>query len=430
MIRCINIDWLEVYCLESISEPRDAEYYRAQQYKVDVRAYGTPQYREMFTVYDGDEPFCEIRRDPYSIKGQGGIFDARACHIRLVNRACYRPYPIDDLRAFLLAHGYEYKCVSRIDIALDFTVFDNGEYPSNFVLQYMSGKFAKVNQSAMAAHGFDTWTGRNFNSIKWGAASSPITTKLYNKSMELRRVQDKPYIRDAWRAAGLDESGRDVWRIEFALTAQMQSQRAKRTGEYKRKNLSDYDTREKLWLQFVALYAKYFDFRQVEYTTGKDGAVVLRRKYDCARAVLVKYSPNDVPFEPARNQTERPRPNRTLKVVANTIYRIATDPHTPKQVATSTITVYAWLSRMFSTEELLILQNEIAQSPSAPWLSKLDARSKRRRDRRLLQRLLSDHGYILPSDDAKRLHLLKEEAAFYTQPAFMSGYDYFDQTPF
>ena len=68
----------------------DAAFFVEQGYEVKAREYGTPQYREMFTILDGDHfPMYEIRRNPYSIKANGGVFDARACHIRLSNRQCY-----------------------------------------------------------------------------------------------------------------------------------------------------------------------------------------------------------------------------------------------------------------------------------------------------------------------------------------------------
>ena len=91
-MKLVNLDWLEVYCLEpaGLAIP-DAAFFVAQGFEVKAREYGTPQYREMFTIFDGDHfPMYEIRRNPYSIKANGGIFNARACHIRLSNRQCYQ----------------------------------------------------------------------------------------------------------------------------------------------------------------------------------------------------------------------------------------------------------------------------------------------------------------------------------------------------
>ena len=91
MIRCINIDWLECYCLEdAIGYPHDADYFRNKGWEVREREYGTPMYEQMFTLYDHyGEPFVEVRRKPKSMNTAKGIFDQFACHVRLVNRACY-----------------------------------------------------------------------------------------------------------------------------------------------------------------------------------------------------------------------------------------------------------------------------------------------------------------------------------------------------
>ena len=67
-MRCVNIDWLEVYALEDASKfPCNAEYFRSQGYIVREREYGTRQYHEMFTLLDDNmNPFMEIRRNPKS----------------------------------------------------------------------------------------------------------------------------------------------------------------------------------------------------------------------------------------------------------------------------------------------------------------------------------------------------------------------------
>lgn len=312
MKRCINIDWLEIYCLESYDHfPCDAEYFRQQGYQVKKRDYGTPQYREMFTIYENDEPFIEIRRNPYSLKREGGIFENNACHIRLSNRACYDMSPIDTLRAFLVAHNYTYKSISRIDICCDFNTFDDGGNVQEFVTQYMRGDVSKVNQPRLSAHGNDTWAdGRVINSLKWGSQSSPNTTKLYNKTLELQQGGDKPYIRQRWKDAGLNLS-KDIWRIEFSLTSQFQTLRNKKTGEILKKDISAYDKGYKLMQQFFYIYARYFDFRHVERTRNGN----LKPKYKCMKRMCLQYHPHDIIYTPTRNLRKEPKPDRTAKIL-------------------------------------------------------------------------------------------------------------------
>ncbi len=322
MKRVCNIDWLEVYCFEDFENyPTNAEYYTKKGYEVRIRDYGTPQYSEMFTVYEDGQPFVEIRRHPYSTRENGGIFEYNSCHIRLANCACYKKNPINRLRAFLLAHGYMYKSISRIDICLDFQQFDGSVSVEDFCLDYMRGKYSKVNQNRLHCHGVDQWNGRFMNSFKWGANRSPNNTKLYNKSMELKECGDKPYIRDVWEQAGFD-MGRNVWRIEFSMTSQFQNLKNLKNGEIVKKDLTSYDTPFKLLYQFFVMYNRYFDFRKVEFT--EDGGY--KRKYECERVTLIR--PNlkeDVCFVPCRPPKMNAEPGRTVKTLIKKLEEISTD---------------------------------------------------------------------------------------------------------
>lgn len=304
-MKCINLDWVEVHCQEGTST-KDADYFR-QWYLVDVRAYGTPLYREMFTICHSETrkdgklkktPLIEIRRNPISARGNGGcVLDKDSCHIKLCNNVCYMSDPIGFLMQFLNVHGYILRNITRIDLALDFTQFEGDiKAPQDFISDYLAGKYSKINQSRISAHGQSGWLSMCFNSLKWGSLTSMVTTKLYNKSMELREVGDKPYIRATWANCGLpsqlyEEDGKtpskpDVWRVEYSI-------RASKNFVMKRKNetlsqidvflcdnsLDIYRDRFELYSIFVALSAHYFDFRIVEYNDeGKP-----KRKDRCAQ---------------------------------------------------------------------------------------------------------------------------------------------------
>lgn len=326
-IRVINIDWLEVYGLESI--PLTPEYFTSKGYKVEVRSFGTPQYSQMFTLKKDGYDLFEVRRLPYSIKSMGGIFMDGSCHIRLTNFACYFKNPVNLIREFFASHHIQYRSISRIDICMDFNSFDDADMPcpKDFVKRYMRGDISKVNQNRMAAHGIDRWDGRDINSLKWGSQSSPNTTKLYNKSLELRQSGGKPYIEQCWLEGGLDLS-KDVWRIEFSMTSQFQTLKNKKTGELVKKDLSSYDTKEKILDQFRYLYAKYFDFRQVMLT----GKGTYMRKYDCPRISNFYFSAHDVAFEPKRNPTEQKKPSRTLTILTNLLMKMMDETEIPTYI--------------------------------------------------------------------------------------------------
>lgn len=298
-MRCVNLDWLEVYCLESMCCSRDAAYFQAKGIEVKARAYGTPQYREVFTLYDKFHmPFIEVRRNPYSIKSQGGIFEPRACHIRLANRALYQPNPVGDLRRFLLENDYEFKSLSRVDICCDFNSFDDGTKPEKFIDKLMKETFWKINQSRIhphgveyaykgnkkvdgmqiAAHAADKLRERIFNSIKWGHPSSCITTKIYDKTLELQQNKPKKYIQSLWRLFGLqNDESTHVWRVEFSLNSQIKNFVRLDSGELIYMSLTTIDNREKCTALFLALAQQYFHFKKRVLT--RNGTV--QRKDRC-----------------------------------------------------------------------------------------------------------------------------------------------------
>lgn len=269
-MKCVNIDWLEVFCSENtLCTP---EYFMSRGYNVKLRPYGTPQYSMMFSIQDeAKRDIIEIRRCPYSLKSQGGIFNENDCHIRLSNRTCYCPDPIGYLRRFLLDHGYRLKLISRIDICLDFATFDNGMSPEFFVSEYMRGAFLKLHQSrlhsygsdyevSLAAHGNDTIKTKVWNSLSWGSKKSSITTKMYNKSLEMRQKKKKHYIINQWEKAGLRPGENDIWRIEFSLSSAIKGYVRIEDGELLPSSLSLYDNEDKLWRAWSGCASRLFVF--------------------------------------------------------------------------------------------------------------------------------------------------------------------------
>lgn len=328
-VRCLNIDWLELYCEESITDfPHDAGYFIRKGYEVRERDYGTRQYEEMFTVCDKEgHGFLEIRRKPVSGKQaerNKGIFSEFSCHLKLVNRYCYAPNAIDLLSDFLQLHGYVIKRIFRFDLALDFEKFDDNTDPNAFLKRYLDGKFTKVNQSAISAHGADRWEGRLWNSVSWGAAKSMVSTKMYDKTIELSQVKDKPYIRYAWLCSGLvddmqnltkiGEDGKPykphIWRLEFSIRSSAKgwvfiedcSGKSTQTEQVPH-TIDTYDTAEKRLFAFQMLARHYFHFKY--YEAGK-------RKDLCKDRVLFKWGPTDCVCKLDRLLTDRPKDRSLL----------------------------------------------------------------------------------------------------------------------
>lgn len=330
--RCVNLDWLEVYAHESPdSYPHDAAFFMNRGWEVVVRPYGTRVYDQMFTLYDRDhEPLLEIRRLPAGAFDPGKlcILDPYSCHIRLHNRTCYREDAADFLQAFMVKYGFDFQRISRVDICLDFTRFDRGDDPGIFLQRYMAGRYSKLNQANISAHGLDQWDGRFWNSVSWGARSSMVQTKFYNKTKELREGRDKVYIRQAWALAGLvddfqtlikrkadgTEYTPDVWRVEFSVMSSVKGWVVLEDCHGKRKQLRSvrntlacYRTKPLLLDMFASLASHYFFFKHF---------VAGRRKDRCETKVLFDFTEQNDFYRIEKPATSRQPDNVLLRLKA------------------------------------------------------------------------------------------------------------------
>ena len=319
--RCVNLDWLEVCAIEPIDSPHDPNYFRACGFVVEVRGYGTKVWEEMFTLLGEDGlGIIEVRRKPKS-----EIIAQNICHLRLVNRACYFPDAADLMKRFLDQYGYEFHHITRVDICLDFEKFDYGDDPQVFLQRYIEKKYSKINQANIATRGADKWEGRDWNSVSWGAPSSDIGTKFYNKTMELydpiTKRYGKPYIRQQWEAAGMvddgtmmikyDKTGKpytpQIWRVEFSIRSSVRSWfviwlDGKRNHKQSIRNTLDmYDSKEKLLILFASLSQHYFHFKHLIkrykfYEEGHSSGYPVR-KDRCPDKLLFRWNQNQTTFK-------------------------------------------------------------------------------------------------------------------------------------
>lgn len=307
------MDWLEVHAREPIGMPRDAMYFINRNYQVRERGYGTRVYREMFTILaPNDEPLLEVRRAPASA-GLAGIHDENECHIRLCNRTCYFDNAASFLENFLSVHEYTDVRISRVDICNDFVMFDKGDDPQAFVRRYFKHRYAKINQGRIAGHGEDTWSGQQWNSLAWGSRTSLVTTKLYNKTLELYDPKldryGKPYIREAWYRSGyIDDIQRctkdgepvNVWRVEFSLRSAVKNWvKIILDGDDEKiqslKNTLDvYNSRDKILVMFASLARHYFHFKKFSRN---------KRKDRCPDKVLFDFSDENIIYKIGKNDT-------------------------------------------------------------------------------------------------------------------------------
>lgn len=320
MERCVNIDWLELYVMEDpMKYPMNAEYWR-KFYEVDERSYGTPLYKEMLTIKYHGQRWIEVRRAPHHLKEMGGVLTRGSMHIKMVNRFLYKENPIERIVSFCDEHHLTIKNITRIDVCCDLQRFDNRMKPLTLIHQYMRGETSKMNMANIRAFGTDAWDGREWNSLSWGSPHSQVSTKLYNKTKEIKDSGQKGYIVEMWKQFGFDISA-DVWRVEFSLKSQAKTIVKTDTGEFIPMTIDKWLSKANWVFFFHALCSHYFDFRKVEYT--KDGN--LKRKDRCQQKVLFDLKETEVNWSFFRdnlktdmNRTEKMLRKYCLKIVEDT----------------------------------------------------------------------------------------------------------------
>lgn len=357
-VRCINLDWLEVTVLEPPEQPHDANYFRACGCFVVEREYGTRVWGEMFTIEGTDHlPFMEVRRNPKS-----DIIAPNVAHLRFVNRVCYFPNAARIMADFIQSYHYTFNHIARVDICGDFEHFDYGDKPADFMRRFMEGRYSKINQANIHAHGSDEWAGRVWNSLSWGSPSSDIGTKFYNKTLELydpvTKSYSKPYIRQAWAGAGLIDNPTtcekrkpdgttyvpDIWRVEFSIRSSVRRWFSIRlNGKEKdiqsiRNTLDMYDTDEKLLVMFAALSEHYFHFKHLIkryrfYNEGKSDGYALR-KDRCPDKLLFNWQRVQLSYKIDKSQVAGgDKPNRHIMLLLSQLkaYRDTTHDTTIRQ---------------------------------------------------------------------------------------------------
>ena len=384
------MDWLEVHAREPVTKPHDANYFRSCGYIVHEREYGTRVYKEMFVLEGTDgENLLEVRRNPAS-SGLNGIHDINECHIRLVNRTCYFDDAAEAFARFLDTHSYTDIRISRVDICLDFVRFDKGDDPQAFVRRYFRHKYAKINQGRISGHGDDTWTGQEWNSLSWGSKTSAVTTKMYNKTMELYDAKTdtfaKPYIRQAWLLCGfIDDMQRvtlnnervQVWRVEFSLRSAVKNwipieiDGNEKNYQSIRNTLECYQGRDRILVMFASLANHYFHFKK--YKQGQ-------RKDRCKDKILFDFSGEQVTYKIGRNnyaaaskQNAHEKYMRLIaKIRAYQQSHIATEIHKACDVLIQSMTEENMRSEManpWSNEELMFLREVLSRRVQHPEIS-------------------------------------------------------------
>lgn len=263
----INVDWLQVYCHDDNLGFLHDIYYGVSAYEFKLLPHGTRHFKELWEVIDEDgEKYAIIQRVPHS-----SIISADGAIIQLCNRELYRPYYASNFIVFLSSHHFRYKSISRLDICFDSNYLYKKLKHSKLIKDLMTGVVLKNNQSKVA------W---NFNAIanvgkpmecnscSFGSKSSSVSTKMYNKTLEMKEQKQKPYIIESWGYNGLNLD-MDVWRIEISIKSDASTTIRTDSGEIFRLDPDSLRMQELTENIFFSYAEKYFSFKRNNGTKNK-----------------------------------------------------------------------------------------------------------------------------------------------------------------
>lgn len=211
----INVDWLQLFCHDDNDLDLDVTYNGRSSFEFKLRPNGSRHFKQIWDVVNSDgDNYAVIQRLPHS-----SIISARSAIIQLCNRELYRSFYVSELIIFMKTHHFRYKSMTRLDVCFDSNVLHNGLKHSSLIKGIMLQKYLKNKQGNVKwnfASIANVGRPMECNSCSFGSKTSAVSTKMYNKTLELKEVKNKPYIVENWRYNGLDAE-QDVWRIEISI---------------------------------------------------------------------------------------------------------------------------------------------------------------------------------------------------------------------
>lgn len=215
--------------------------------------------------------------------------------IKLENRVLYSTGYISMLYALMDAVGFEYNNITRLDVCCDCNKLSGGKDVGEFLRDFITVKAATVGHiirsgsTRFAAYGSRKWVGdAQITSMRFGSLKSKKGAYVYNKTLELIEVKDKPWIREWWRNCGLvsevnerelreltedertfrkeqhtlvDYCKESVWRFEISLSSEATKVVSLDTGELFSLSPDKVTNQEQIENLFISLSAEVFDFR-------------------------------------------------------------------------------------------------------------------------------------------------------------------------
>ena len=248
---CTHIDWLSVH---GVGRPSPRIF---SNFRVDDTGLSTKNYKNVYNIVRlSDNAKCAVLLcNPFS-----AIIHKNSVHLKLENVELWRNTNFVQLVQDIFADlSLTYIGLSRVDFCCDFDEFANCLKPHNFIERFLRSEYRKFGRTHYCLHGDQLGTGHKFSYLSFGKRSSGVMVYLYNKKLELEQVRDKPYIREACQAAGIDTT-RDWWRLEISVNTNLLRIINNEQNEPHKIEIGDFENEFIIKNLFFALCYKYFRF--------------------------------------------------------------------------------------------------------------------------------------------------------------------------
>lgn len=260
---CISVDWLQVCCHCNLLV-EGTFHINGRPFELVRLHTETAMFTQIFELRYNGLPYATLQSKPRST-----ALKKELTLIKLANRVLYCENYIELLYGIINALDMKYIGITRLDLCYDCNLFYNGRKPSKFVQDFVmkpidsKGGVYRAGSDSFRCNGSRSVSSSSkITSISFGSYNSRIRSYMYDKTLELKEVKDKPWIRDMWEKNGLvSDDDCHVWRSEISIKAEGADLLNLGTGELFRlspKYLEHYEQIEKIF-HFYA--AKVFDFR-------------------------------------------------------------------------------------------------------------------------------------------------------------------------
>lgn len=266
----ISVDWLEVFTLRVGTNPYHGLQFEHKFKKYEVKRLDgeTAVFMERYEITSENISIATFACVPRSPKLKQNM-----CIIKLSNRVLYMQGYIDILYSIMRALEVQYIGVTRVDLCYDCIRYHDAKKPQDFVNDFLAS-FAgydvknKEYQSMEQKYRGSFYirgkkvSGKNkVNYIRFGEATSRCHSYIYDKSLELTEVKDKPWIREFWKENGIEPTSTDhVWRSEISIKGTGKDILNMRTGELFQLSPQYMQNQQSIEALFAIYAEKYFSF--------------------------------------------------------------------------------------------------------------------------------------------------------------------------